>query len=126
MADAQLLQRPSDLREPGLSTTPARLRRIEIVRAAVGVERAEQTVHPDRFAKPEEARHRAFLFDEERRINPAGGVIHRHDQINIAARRRRPPVRRAVLEQHHTGQWTAHAPRAHKSLEVSYADIQTL
>ena len=54
------------------------------MRAPIGIKRAKQTVLGDRLGKPQKARLRAFLLDQNRRIELAGGVVERGDQIEIA------------------------------------------
>ena len=69
--------------------------------AAIGVERPEQAVPGDRLGKPEEARHRAFLLDQERRADRRGGIVEGDDEVEIVPQRRDPAMGRAVLEQQH-------------------------
>ncbi len=72
--------------------------------APIGVECPEQAVSADRLGQAEEARHGAFLFDQERRIDRSGGVVEGDDEIEIAPQRRNPAMGRAVLEQQHSRQ----------------------
>ena len=76
--------------------------------AAIGVERAKQAVPADRLGEAEKARHRAFLLDQDRRVDLPGGVVERDDEVEIAPQGRNPAMRRAVLEQQHSGQRPAH------------------
>jgi len=73
--------------------------REKIVTAAIGIKRAEQSLRGDRLGQPEKARHRAFFLHQDRRINLARGVVHRH-QVQIAETGQ-PDVLRRVLMQHH-------------------------
>ena len=61
----------------------------------------------DRLGQAGEARHRPFLRHEERRVDVARRVVHRHDQVDVMTQRRDPAMRRAILEQHHPRQRTA-------------------
>jgi len=45
------------------------------VRATVGIKRAEQAVPADHLAQRLEARHGAFLLDEEGRVDVARGIV---------------------------------------------------
>jgi hypothetical protein len=53
------------------------------------------------LAHPAQARRRAFLIHQERRIQLAGGILHRHHQVLLAGVSGQPGVRRGVLMQHH-------------------------
>ncbi len=106
MTDAELLQGSPDLGQLGLGDLAAPFRREEVVAATVGVELHEQAVPLDHLEQPAEAAHRAFFVDQERRIELAGGVVHRDDQVE----RRlvgEPGVLRAVLMQQHATHWPA-------------------
>jgi hypothetical protein len=61
--------------ELGLVDLAGVLGRDEIMPAPIGVERPEQAVPADRLGQAEEARHGAFLFDQERRIDRCGGIV---------------------------------------------------
>ena len=103
MLDPELGQRAADLGQPMPVDLLARLGGEEVMAAAIGVEGREQTHPGDHLGKPAQARERPFLLDEEGRIDLAGRVIHRHDEIE-----RRPALQpgmgRAVLKQHHPRQ----------------------
>jgi len=103
MLDPELRQRPPHLREPLLVHLLARLRRVKIIAAAIGVEGRKQPLRRDRLLDPAKARRRSFLLDQEDRQYPAGRVIHRHDE---AERRpfRQPGVGRGVLNHQHARQ----------------------
>jgi hypothetical protein len=101
MLDPQLRERPADLGEGARSDLPARLGRMEIMAAAVGVERAEQPLGRDRLDQGAKARDRSFLRDQKRRINLARRIVERDDQIERPAAVK-PGVPRSVLMQHHT------------------------
>ena len=94
MANAQLTQCPPNLRQMPLVHLAAGLRRDEVVRAAVGIERAKQPMRRDRLTQPEKARHRAFLVHQDRRVDPIRRIIQRHDQIQIVSQRADPAMRR--------------------------------
>ena len=81
--------------------------------AAIRVERAEQALRRDRFGQPEKARHRAFFFHQDCRINLAGRVVHRHHQVQLA-QAAQPDVPRGVLMQHH----------AHHRPPVAFAPVR--
>jgi hypothetical protein len=81
MFDAELGQGPADLRGSILVDRAAGLGREEVVAAAIGVERAEQAMLGHHLAQRHEAAHRPLLLDQEGRVDLAGGVVHRHDQI---------------------------------------------
>ena len=83
----------------------ARLGRVEIVAAAVGVERAEQAMLADHLAQRLEGRGGSLLFDEEHRVDLARGVVHRDDQVH-RGQSLDPHMPRSVLMQHHA----AHRP----------------
>jgi hypothetical protein len=75
------------------------------VAAAVGVELHEQAVPLDHLHQAAKAAQRAFLLDQEGRIDLAGGIVHGDDQVE----RRligQPGVLGAVLMQQHA----AHRP----------------
>src|SRR5271168_1225033 len=103
MLNPELLERPSHLGGMAAVDLAARLRGVEVMRPAVGVEAHRQPVRPKRLLQRPEGRGRALLGDQERRINRPRRVIHRHDQIE----RRdtlEPGVARAVLVKHHPRQ----------------------
>ena len=80
MLDAQLRERPCHLGWTA-AIDLARLRRAEIGRAAVGVEAHRQAMlRKDLFQRPE-GRGRAFLLDQERRIDRPRRVVERDDEI---------------------------------------------
>jgi hypothetical protein len=105
VADAELLERPADLGQLGLGNLAASFRGDEIMAAAVGVELHEQAVALDHLDQPAEAAERAFLVDQKRRVELAGGVIHGDDQVERRLALE-PGVLRAVLVQEHA----AHRP----------------
>ena len=86
---------------------PVRVARREIMPAAIGVECPEKPVFADRLGWAKKARHRAFLVDQERRIDLAGRIVEGDHKIEIMTQRRDPAVCRAVLEQQHSRQWPA-------------------
>ena len=108
MGDAELGQRAADLGQLRLVDLAGALGSDEVMPTPIGVERAEQAVPADRLGQAKKARHRAFLLDQERRIDLPGGIVERNDQIEIASERRKPAMGRAVLEQQHSRQRPAH------------------
>ena len=78
----------------------ARLRREEVVAAAVGIEARRQAVRGEHLQQRAKGRGRAFLLDQKRRVDRAGRVVHRHDQVERRLARK-PRRARAVLMQHH-------------------------
>jgi hypothetical protein len=84
----------------------------EVMPAPIGVQRAEQAVPADRLGQAEEARHGAFLVDQERRIDRSRRVVEGDDEIEIAPQRRDPAMGGTVLEQQHSRQRPAHAGSA--------------
>ena len=98
--DSQMFERPPDLGQPALVDRTVRLRRVEIVAAAVGVEARRQALGGEHLEQGPKRRGGAFLLDQERRIDRAGRVVHGDDQIE-RRRARKPGRPRAVLVQHH-------------------------
>jgi hypothetical protein len=98
--DAELGKRPPDLRVHALRHLAAGLWRMEIVAAAIGVERTEQPVGGDRLGEPEKARHRALLLHQDGRVDCARRIVESDHEIE---RRpvREPAMCRSVLMQHH-------------------------
>jgi hypothetical protein len=107
--DAELRERPPDLGRLILGDRRARLGRVEIVARPVGVERAWQAVRHDHLGERSEAAAGAFFLDQEGRVELAGHVVLRDDQIERCVERRQPAVRRAVLMQQHAAQRPARA-----------------
>ena len=105
MLDAELRQGTADLGLVRPRRFLAALRDVEIVAAAVCVERAEQAVRRNHLAQRPQCRGGAFLRNQDHRIDFARRIIERHDQVH-----RRPAfdpdVARAVLMQHHARQRT--------------------
>src|SRR5205085_7675632 len=106
--DAELGQRTADLGELCPVDLVLALAGHEVMGAAIGVERAEQAVPANRLGQTKKARHRAFFVDQQRRIDLAGGVVERDDEIEIAPERRNPAMLRAILEQQHARQRPPH------------------
>ena len=100
MLDPQPIERTADLGQALLVNRRAGRGGVEVMAAAVGVERARQAVSDEHLEQAAECRSRSFLLHQEGRIDRARRVIHRDDQIE-----RRLPVQpampRAVLVQHH-------------------------
>ena len=69
--------------------------------APVAVQRARQAMDLNDFAQAPERRVRAFLFDQDGRIDIRSGVVQGHDQVQRPAQAFDPFMRRAVLVQHH-------------------------
>src|SRR5215469_3655869 len=71
----------------------------EIMAAAIGIEARRKPICREHLQQPTKRRNRAFFLDQERRVDRAGGIVHRHDQIKL----RRPAEPRkpaAILMQH--------------------------
>ena len=75
------------------STLPPTSGCVKVMTSAIGIEAQRQTVPPEYLQQRPERRIRAFLLDQERRINPACRIVHCHDQIHAPAPR---PATRAV------------------------------
>src|SRR5665213_2016782 len=101
MLDAELPEGAADLGWVALVDLAAGRGRVEVVAAAITVERTEQAVPRHHLAKPLEARGGAFLLDQEGRVDRAGRVIERHYQIVVPDIAGEPGVARGVLVQHH-------------------------
>lgn len=112
MGDAELRQGAADLGGLALVDLAARLRGMEIVRAAIGVEGAEEALRGDRLEQPEEARHRPFLLDQEGRVDRARRIVEGDDEIELLLDPGEPAMGRAVLEEQHARQRPALAPLA--------------
>ena len=82
MFDAQLRQRPAELRRVRAVDLAARLRRMEVVAAAIGVQRAEQAVARNRLAHAVKAACSSFLLAEEHRQVLTGRVFQRYHQVS--------------------------------------------
>jgi hypothetical protein len=91
------------------------------MRAAIGVERAKQALLADHLQERLEARHRAFLGHEERRVDLARGVVQGDNQIPLLVRH--PIMPRAVLVQHHPRQRLALALLAVRATPVARLDL---
>jgi hypothetical protein len=63
--DAELIERAAELRQHRLRHPSASFRRLEVVAAAVGVERAEQTMLRHHLPHPAQARCRALLIHQK-------------------------------------------------------------
>jgi hypothetical protein len=63
---SQVLQRPANLGQPVPVDHTVRLRRVEVVAAAIGVEARRQAVRSEHFQARPEGRSRAFFLDQER------------------------------------------------------------
>src|SRR6516225_5172435 len=88
------------LRELAPVNSLPRLRRVEIMAAAIGIEARRKPLRREHLQKPTKRRNRAFFLDQKRRVDRAGGIVHRDDQIKL----RRPAEPRkpaAILMQHH-------------------------
>ncbi len=90
------------LRRPALVHLAPSFRRMPVVRAPVGLQRTEQPLGRNARLQPPEATHRPFFLDEEGRIELAGRIIHRHNQIPLTTGH--TFMRGAVLMEHHPGQ----------------------
>ena len=69
------------------STAPVRvhlaadLGRMEVVSAALGIERPGQAVLREHLLQRPEGRGRAFLLDQEGRVDLRGGIVQGDDQV---------------------------------------------
>ena len=101
MLDAEPAKRPADLGQPRLVDRLAGLERDEIVAAAIRVEARRQAFGANVSGQPAKARGRAFLLDQEGRVDRAGRVVHGHDQVERRLMRQ-PFMPAAVLVQQHS------------------------
>ncbi len=93
--DAELVQGAPDLAAPPLVHLAAGLGRVEVVAAAVGIQRAGQAVLGEhRLERPEGGRG-ALLLDQEGRVDLRGGVFQGDDQVERRPARQ-PRMTRAV------------------------------
>jgi hypothetical protein len=94
--------RPTWVRAPRVRLL-ASLRCHEIMAAAIGIEAARQTVLRDHLVQRAQGRVRALFGDQKGRIDLAGGIVQRHDQVErrLAVQ---PFVPRTILMQHHAAQ----------------------
>src|SRR5215471_13212158 len=83
MLNAQPCQCPAHLGQPFFVDRLAGRRGEEIMAAAVGVEARWQAPGGEHFEKRTKRRNGPFLLDQKRRVNLAGGVIHRHHEIKV-------------------------------------------
>ncbi|MGH6857037.1 MAG: hypothetical protein ACRECP_05165 [Methylocella sp.] len=91
MFDAELLKRPADLCQLRAVDLAARCRRVKIMRAPIRIEVQGQAMRAKHLDQRPEGRGRAFLLDQKRRINLAGGIVQRDNQIE-RRRARQPDV----------------------------------
>ena len=109
MLDAELRPRPADLGRVLPVDAAAGRRRVEVVPATVGVEGTEETLVGDDLGQGPEARRRALLRDEDRRVDRTRRIVEGDDEIE-----RRPAgepgVPRRVLMQQHP--WCSSIPGA--------------
>src|SRR5436305_4979210 len=100
MLDPKPIKRAPDLRRPALVNSLARLRRVEIMAAAIGIEARRKALRREHLQKLTKRRNRTLFLDQKRRVDRARRIIHRDDQIKL----RRPAEPRkpaAILLQHH-------------------------
>src|SRR5215468_7120511 len=83
MLDPKPIKRASDLRELAPVNSLARLRRVEIMAAAIGIEARHKPLRREHLQQPTKRRNRAFFLDQERRVDRARGIVHRHNQIKL-------------------------------------------
>jgi hypothetical protein len=86
---------------------------VEVMAAAIGVERAEQAMLANHFAQGPQHRCRPFLLDQEHRVDIARRIVHRHNQVH-RGQAFDPGVARPVLVQQHARKqptWTLLAVR---------------
>src|SRR5690348_4656671 len=83
-----------------LSTAWPGLGSEEVVAAAIGVEAGRQALLREHLKAGPKGRGGTFFLDQKCRVDGAGGIIHRHDQIK--GRGACQPFRpAAILMQHH-------------------------
>ena len=105
--DAQLPERPTDLRRLLLVHLPPGLRRAPVVAPAIRIKRAEQAMRLNHLAQRRKTAHRPLLGHEKRRVNLARRIVHRHNQVPPTPRN--PLMTRPIPVQHHPGQRTTRA-----------------
>ena len=115
--DAEPSQSPAHLRQLFAIDRPGH-GRVEIVRAAIGIEAHRQPMGRKHFSQRPKGRGRALFLDQKRRVNLARRVIQRRNQIQRRMSRK-PSVPRAVLVQHHPRQRTPLPPAPMRSLARS-------
>ena len=71
---------------------PSRLGGVEVVAAPIGIEGTWQAVHGDHLGERPQGAHGAFLVHQKGGVDRAGGVVHRHDQIELLIEPRQPTV----------------------------------
>ena len=98
MGDAELGKCPTDLGEFLLVNLALTLAGEKVMPTTIGVERTKQALRRDRLGQAKKARHRAFFFDQESRINSASRIVHRYNEIEIVPERSNPAMLRGILE----------------------------
>ena len=102
MFDTEPIERTAHLGQSILVDRLAGLVGVKVVATTVGIERAGQAVRHKGFQQAAEGRGRAFLLHQEGRIDRAGGIVHRHDQIGgcPASQRWREPSWCSIMPSH--------------------------
>jgi hypothetical protein len=111
MLDAQVCQRAPDLGRLTAIHLAANFNCVKVMTSAIGIKAQRQAMPAEHLRQRPERRVRAFFLNQERRINLACGIVHRHHQIE-RRNHGQPRVPRGVLVQHHSGQWTTRPPAA--------------
>jgi hypothetical protein len=99
--DAELRQRAAELRQHRLRHPPASFRRLEVVAATIGVERAEQPCCATTSRTPRRLDAVPSSFTRKAEYSAPVAILHRHHHVLLAAVPRQPGVRRGILVQHH-------------------------
>src|ERR1700682_2537004 len=120
LSDPQPIERPPHLGEPPLVDLPTRLRGEEVMAAAIGIQARWQTLRPEHRQTPPKARCRSLFLHQKGRIDLAGGIVHRHDQVEFGSPRK-PRKLAPILVQHH-----AHTRLARPLAAVGTAPLGTL
>lgn len=108
--DAEPAKGAPKLRGMALVDLAAGLRRVPVMAAAIGVERANRPLAAIASCTPRKLKAVPSSSTNQHRVMLAGGIVHGHDQVPVAARH--PPMAAAVLVQHHARQGRALAALA--------------
>ncbi len=81
MLNAELVEGEPDLDALVLVQLAAGLGRVEVVAAAISVQRTGQAVCGEHLLERPEGGRGAFLLDQEGRVDLAGGVVQGDDQV---------------------------------------------
>lgn len=81
MLDAQMIERPADLRRTQPVNLAAGFRCMKIMAAPILIEAQRQAMSANCFGQRAEGRSRAFLRDQKSRIDRTCGIVQGHHQI---------------------------------------------